>query len=218
MIGHYDLPGGPEPLLRFGPADGAQVLMLLPLFEEHNRTRAFAVTMLRALAKLGIGGLLPELPGQGESLMPTEALRLATLRHAVAALTGTMPGRCHAASIRSGALLVPINPAVPHWSLAPQSGNALSRELARMAGTSAAPDAPLVEIAGNAIAGALFAELEAAPAPAPGRSVRLASDPSPADLKIDALPPWRGAEPGNDPALAALLAADIAAWLNSCAG
>lgn len=218
MIGQYDLPHGPEPLLRFGPAEGPQLLMLLPLFEEHNRTRAFAVTLLRALAALGIGALLPEMPGQGESLMPTEALRLATLQRAVATLAAAMPGRGHAVSIRSGALLVPEGIGVPHWSLSPQPGSALCRELTRIAGAPIDRDAPVVEIAGNRIAGALIGELEAAPAPAPGRTVRLASDPAAADLKIDAPPPWRGAEPGNDPALAARLATDIAAWVGRCAG
>ena len=100
MIGQYDLPHGPEPLLRFGPAEGPQLLMLLPLFEEHNRTRAFAVTLLRALAALGIGALLPEMPGQGESLMPTEALRLATLAGLLPAFFMQAAGdRCDAAAI-----------------------------------------------------------------------------------------------------------------------
>ncbi len=38
-------------MLRFGPADGLVVVAALPLFEEANRTRAFMVTILRALAE-----------------------------------------------------------------------------------------------------------------------------------------------------------------------
>jgi HAD superfamily hydrolase (TIGR01509 family) len=40
-------------MLRFGPAEGPLVVLAMPLFEEANRTRAFAVTLLRALAAAG---------------------------------------------------------------------------------------------------------------------------------------------------------------------
>jgi len=52
---------------------------------------------------------------------------------------------------------------------------------------------------------------------APARLLRLASDPSPADLKIDAPPPWRLSEPDAAPALAAALASDLMAWIAQCA-
>ena len=67
MIDHYDWPGGREAMLRFGPATGPVVIAVMPLFEEANRTRAFMVAMLRALADRGIAGILPDLPGTGES-------------------------------------------------------------------------------------------------------------------------------------------------------
>lgn len=41
-------------MLRFGPAAGPVVVVALPLFEEANRTRAFAVAILRALAERGV--------------------------------------------------------------------------------------------------------------------------------------------------------------------
>ena len=41
-------------MLRFGPDTGPVVVVALPLFEEANRTRAFAVSILRALAARGI--------------------------------------------------------------------------------------------------------------------------------------------------------------------
>ena len=53
--------------------------------------------------------------------------------------------------------------------------------------------------------------------PAPARTVRLVGDPRPADRAIEASPLWRRAEPGNDLALAALLADDIAEWVAHCA-
>ena len=63
-IEHYDWAGGREAMLRFGP-DEPRVIVSLPLFEEANRTRAFAVTLLHALAARDIGGLLPDWPGHG---------------------------------------------------------------------------------------------------------------------------------------------------------
>ncbi|MCI1143823.1 hypothetical protein MOP88_18565 [Sphingomonas sp. WKB10] len=46
--------------------------------------------------------------------------------------------------------------------------------------------------------------------------MRLSSDPAPADRHVDAAPLWRRAEPGDNPALAELLADDIAAWIAAC--
>ena len=84
----YDWAGGREAMLRFGPDAGPRVVAVLPLFEEANRTRAFLVAMLRALAGHGIGSILPDLPGTGESVVETRDLRLADLRQAFAALVG----------------------------------------------------------------------------------------------------------------------------------
>ncbi len=88
---------------------------------------------------------------------------------------------------------------------------------ARESGEAAATlegTAPL-EVAGNRLSPGLQAELLASPwsDPSPTRTVRLASDPAPADIKIDGAPLWRRAEPGNDLILAALLASDIADWV-----
>ncbi len=69
MIDHYDWPGGREAMLRFGPTNGPVMIVAPPLFEEANRTRAFVVTILRALAERGIASALPDLPGTGESLL-----------------------------------------------------------------------------------------------------------------------------------------------------
>src|SRR3546814_14813430 len=70
MIGRYDWAGGTEAMLRFGPDTGPVVVLALPLFGEDNRTRAFAVTMLRALAERGVGSWLTALPGRGERRVP----------------------------------------------------------------------------------------------------------------------------------------------------
>ncbi|MBN9990607.1 hypothetical protein JND45_14830, partial [Listeria monocytogenes] len=59
-------------MLRFGPDQGPLVAVALPLFEDANRVRGFAVAICRALAARGVATILPDLPGQGESLVPLE--------------------------------------------------------------------------------------------------------------------------------------------------
>jgi hypothetical protein len=204
VIDHYDWPGGREAMLRFGPATGPVVVAALPLFEEANRTRTFVVTILRALAERGIASTLPDLPGQGESLVPTEHATLADMRAAFAAVPGE-----YTLALRSGALL-DAGDRKARWQLAPQDGPALLRELERIRVAGNGND-----FGGNRLTPQILSELAGA-APAEARIVRLDGDPKPADRKIPGSPLWRRAEPDNDPALAALLADDIAAWVRAC--
>ncbi|MCW3848401.1 hypothetical protein OF829_14245 [Sphingomonas sp. LB-2] len=206
MIDHYDWPGGREAMMRFGPAGGPVVVAALPLFEEANRTRAFMVTILRGLASRGIASALPDLPGQGESLLPTGAARLAAMRNAFAAVPGA-----YTIAIRSGALL-DAGARKGRWHLAPQPGADLVRELERVRQAGEAED-----FAGNIISPEFLVELVGAE-PDPARVVRLESDARPADLTVPGAPQWRRAEPDNDLVLAALLADDIAAWIRACEG
>lgn len=231
MIDHYDWPGGREAMLRFGPDSGPVVVVAMPLFEEANRTRAFVVAILRALADRGIAGVLPDLPATGESLVPTERMTLGDLRAAfgcvVAAIAGEGRG-VQGVAIRSGSLLDTSAPLRGRWRLAPVGGAGLLRDLSRIA-VAAPPGAgsppgggdPPIEIAGNLLSPALLAELGDARAYAGEdgtvRIVRLESDPKPADLKLAGAPLWRRSEPATDPALAALLAGDIAGWIATCA-
>jgi hypothetical protein len=205
MIDHYDWPGGREAMLRFGPADGPVVVAALPLFEEANRTRAFVVTILRMLAERGIASALPDLPGTGESLVPTAEASIAAMREAFAAVRGD-----YTLAIRSGALL-DAGERRGRWHLAPQ-GPELLRELSRIQHSGEAGD-----FAGNVISRAMLSEIDYF-RPARARTVRFDSDPNPADLRLPGAPLWRRAEPDNDPALAALLADDIAAWVRRCEG
>lgn len=211
MIDAYDWPGGREAMLRFGPVGTPVVMLLLPLFEEHNRMRAFGVGVLRALAARGIAGALPELPGQGESLVPTEALRLADLRAGAAAAAAKL-GRPFIASIRGGALLDADAEVAGRWRLSPQSGADLVRELRRL---RAQGDG--LTVAGNALSEAQLGELGNADY-APGRVVRLETDPAPADRRLAGPPLWRRAEPGNDSAFIEAVAGDIAEWIATCGG
>lgn len=224
MIGRYDWAGGTEAMLRFGPDTGPVVVLALPLFEEANRTRAFAVTILRALAKRGVASVLPDLPGQGESTVALEEIRLGDWNSTISSVVETIgPGRSHLAAIRSGALLTHNAAARSRWLFAPQDGAAAVRDLLRTRHLADASqdDGPLdtpIEIAGNLISRRLLDDLgDAVPDRAlPARVVRLESDPRDADLKIAGAPLWRWSEPGNDLVLTQILATDIAEWIAAC--
>ncbi|WHU03305.1 MULTISPECIES: hypothetical protein [unclassified Sphingomonas] len=225
MIDRYDWAGGQEAMLRFGPSSGPVVVAALPLFEEANRTRTFTVTLLRLLAERGVAGALPDMPGQGESLMALETLGFLRIQEAFGGVVDHIldEGRAaYALGVRSGALLDAHALASGRWHLAPQDGSDLLRELKRVHGSPLPASAARVEIAGNLISADLLAELEGkqpfAESVTPRRVVRLESDPRPADHKVPGAPLWRRSEPDNDPALAALLADDIAAWVRACEG
>lgn len=207
MIDWYDWPGGREAMIRLGPDHGPVVVVVLPLFEEANRTRTFAVTMMRALAVRGVASALPDLPGTGDSLVATEAATLADWQSALSAAATAVGARASVA-IRSGALL---DGAIANrWHLAPQNGAALVRELDRLRAADG-------RIAGNRVDPGVIDALSLA-APAAARTVRLESDPGPADRTVPGAPLWRRAEPGNDPVLADALADDIGDWVRQCAG
>lgn len=217
-------------MLRFGPADGATVAVLLqPLFEEANRTRRLIVDLARALAARGIASVLPDLPGQGDSVTATAATRLATMRAALDGVVAAAGPAAVAVSVRSGALLDPLAAVAGRWQFAPQTGAELLRDLGRI--RQAATGAPFdpaahfgsepVEIAGNRLSGDMLVDLATAmrfAGAAPVRTVRLAADPRPADARVEGAPLWRRAEPGEDAALAETLAADIAEWIATCGG
>lgn len=215
--------------MRFGPDSGTVVVMLLPLFEEHNRTRTFAVTICRALADLGVASVLPDLPGQGESLLATEQATLGGWRAAVASIAVAERNRrrIYLASFRAGAVLEGNEAAAGVWRLSPITGQTALADLQRAQAVNSKQDwdalgpkdAP-VQLAGNAIGWPLYAALRADEVliepQAPHRIVRPESDPAAADIKFAGAPLWRRAEPGNDPALARALASDIADWVRSC--
>ncbi len=205
MIGWYDWAGGREAMLRFGPADGPVVVAAMPLLEEWNRTRAFVVTLLRALADRSIASMLPDLPGHGESLAPLLDLRDA--RAAFAAAAALHERSVFTLSVRGGALLDDQASPVARWQLSPATGSELVQDLRRV---------HLARGTGPALPASLVASLAGAEPASGARVVRLASDPRPADRHFDGPPLWRRAEPGNDAALAAVLADDIAAWIGRC--
>lgn len=204
--------GGEEFLNLLSGGSTASVVIALPPFEEANRTRSLAATIARALHAAGFAVATPDLPGTGDSLLPTAAARLEDWRTALAAAAAALPGRVHGVSVRAGALLDVDADLVSRWMLSPQGGASLVRELERQRQLGDGM------VGGNAVADEMLAALATAEPAATGplRTVRLASEAQPADRVVDAPPLWRRAEPDNDPALAALLADDIADWIAAC--
>ena len=219
MIGTYAWRGGREAMLRFGPDGGEPIVVLAPLFEEFNRLRYFIVALMRALAVEGIATCLPDLPGQGDSVVASEEARFTEWEAAIASLA---PRKTIA--FRGGALLD--GAAENRWRFAPETGARLLRDMVRstalMSGEKASELAARaacepVQLAGNAVAPELYAELERAVPHGGARILRLDEDSGEADARVAGSPLWRRAEPGDDAALRASLVADIIAWRASCA-
>lgn len=211
-VERYDWVGGNEAMLRFGPGDGPTLLVAAPLFEEANRTRAAIVDVLRRLADRGIASALPDLPGTGESLLPTGKATLAGWQQAFAGAARALPAPTRVMAWRGGAL-VTIEVAGPRWHLSPLSGVEVMRDLRR---ARAAGKTNL--FSGNILSDLLVEQVENAAFPGASRTVRLHTDLQPADLKLAGRPLWRAAEPGTDAALQASIADDLARWIDACAG
>ena len=217
-----------EHFLRIAPAGSPRgaILIVPPLFEEANRTRRTLVLTMRALAAQGFAAILPDLPGQNESLVPLVDVDLNRWQDAVAEIVAEIDGPVIVASVRGGALIDHVAKAAAWWRLAPVGGASLLRTLMRSrvsadreAGLTSsleslqaeAKTAPLL-LAGNRLSPAMVAQLGVSEAQAmePLRSVGLGAD------GIAGTPLWLRAEPGEDAAMAEAIAADIAAWSATC--
>lgn len=206
----------------------ATILFVPPLFDEANRTRRTLSLAMRSLAEQGFASVLPDLPGQNESLIPLEDVDLVGWQRALADVADAIDGPVIIASLRGGALIDHLAKADAWWRLAPVGGASLLRTLMRArvvadreAGITASLESlqdmaktePLA-LAGNRLSPAMVAQLggaEVQPA-APLRTVALGHG---ADA-IAGTPLWLRAEPGEDRAMAGAIAADIAAWNKSC--
>lgn len=228
----YRWHGGDEWLAEIG--HGPPVLLVPPLFEELNRCRAFLARIMRALAEAGLKAVLPDLPGTGESPRALSDADWGDWTGALGLLSFDLKARVQVpliASFRGGCLLEERTEAVGTWRFAPAAGSALVRDLVR-AKQATMPDKPRADVieagardatsefAGYMITPSVFASLRDAALPDRDalRTVRLDSDPAPADFKVQGKPLWRQSEPGNDLALADVLAADIVGWRRACAG
>ena len=212
----YRSGGREEWMMRIGAADAPPVLVVPPLFEEMNRTRALLAAVMRALAARGHGCWLPDVMGTGESDAPLDRASWDDWRHDVAAASAFVEaaaGRAPlVASVRGGGLIDDCASAIGWWRLAPVAGASLARDMVRagLAGVEWAGYAPSAELRGRLE--------DATPVDqAPLRTVRLASDAGAADAKLSGPALWRRSEPGTSDELAEAAAADIAAWHATCA-
>ena len=220
MIASYDWAGGTEAMLCFGPDTGPVVVAALPLFEEANRVRALTVAVLRSLAARGIAGALPDVPGQGESPIATDAMTCEMLRGGFAAACASLGERpIHVLSIRSGALVECEAQVQSRWRLAPQNGPDLLRDMDRVRRASelggSRPD-PL-DHAGNHLSPAFVDGLQHADGSADGPVRNLWTNSAKPGAVIEGPALWRRSEPDNDPAFAARIADDISQWIATCA-
>jgi hypothetical protein len=205
----YRWRGGTEMLLRHGAGSPTTLLVLPALFEEANRMRRFTVSVMRYLGTRGIGTILPDLPGTGDSEMRLCDASLADWHDAVSALAEQASG---SVAIRGGALLD--GALGRRWRLAPDSGERLLRDMIRataLSGGLSAADldrqarAQPTRLAGNMLSPDLYTALHAA-TPVEGAHVATVEGP-----KL-----WRSAEPSDDPEFARVVADDIASWITTC--
>jgi hypothetical protein len=202
--------------MRVGPVEAPPILIVPPLFEEMNRTRALIAGVMRALAGRGMAGWLPDLTGTGESLEALGTTRWEDWRHDVMAAADHLQARSGKtpliASIRGGCLIDDGAAAIGWWRLAPVPGASLVRDMTRagLAGVEWAGYAPSDSLRGR-LADAAAVQQE------PLRTARLSSDAAPADIKLSGPALWRRSEPGSAPELAEAMAADIVEWHAACA-
>lgn len=213
--------------LRFsGRGDIPTILLVPPLFDEANRMRRTLVLTMRALGQLGHTALLPDLPGQNDSLMPNENAMLGLWRDALTDVAAKEGAPLLVASWRGGALIDDAaTNAIGWWRMAPLTGASIVKTLMRVriagekeAGRTITADQlrgeaqnTPIELGGNRLSAAMLAELDTA-SPAvvsPLRKVELG------DVSGSAL--WLRAEPGEDRAMASAMAANISDWAVQCA-
>jgi len=121
------------------------------------------------------------------------------------------------ASFRAACLFDTLPGASANWRFAPEPGDRLVRTLMRTEIQDESSET-LIFVNGQWVSRGLVDELSRLPLPDPSRlrTLRLATDRTEADRHVEASPLWRHAEPGEDPALAELLAEDILQWAVTC--
>lgn len=188
--------------------------------------RRTLVLTMHALSQLGHTTLLPDLPGQNDSLTKTQDVTLSLWRDALAGLAAKQTTPLLVASWRGGALIddAAVN-AIGWWRMAPLAGASIVKTLirVRIAGEKEAKrtvttdqlrgeiqNGP-IELGGNRLSTTMLNELDAAsPAVvAPLRTVEL--------IEVPGSALWLRAEPGEDSAMAKAMAANISDWAMQCA-
>jgi hypothetical protein len=226
----YDIGSQEEHILGFGDQDAVRKILLIPpLFDEMNRVRQMLVNAMRDLEQRGVASFLPDLPGTNESLalMPEQDLDSWRIAMTMAA---EQTGATHIAAIRGGTLIDDAMPDLPHWRLAPVNGTSLIKTMMRAriasdkeAGLTTSTDDLMAEarisrvaLSGHLLNLKMVEQLTAAePADLAGvRTVTLGDGPD----MITGSALWLRAEPQEDTAMSAAIAADLDRWSASCGG
>ena len=152
----YSWRGSEELWPRYGVNLPIQTIIIQPLFEEANRCRRLLVSVMRGLAANGIGSVLPDLPGTGESRTEISEVAFSDWQEALSAFVETVEPVI-IASLRGGALLDGGLAAKGYWRFAPETGTRIVRDLRRTQLSGSAL------YAGHAISDAFLAALEVAP-------------------------------------------------------
>lgn len=197
-----------------------RLLVIPPLFDEHNKLRHQLIEVMHRLDLSGIDSVLPDLPGWNESTQPLAEQTLESWRAGIkAAVAHFKPTRF--LSVRAGALLVPIG--LPGWDYAPVAGKQVLRGMVRArmiaakeAGREESSDALMdlgrsegIELAGWHLGAEMVRQLEeASPVESPIRSTI-------DQATVGGKPLWLRAEPDDDPEQADALAAIIAVALDN---
>ena len=117
-----------EHALAFDDFRRCRLLIVPALFDEANRMRRFTVEVMRRLDLSGIDCVLPDLPGNNESLQLLELQTPDLWRGAMLAAAKHFRAS-HVLSIRGGALVTP--PGLPTWHYAPVKGASQLRTMLR---------------------------------------------------------------------------------------
>ena len=213
----WTAPGGSDELATaFGEAGSQRLLVLPAWFDEGNKLRQVTVEAMRAMERLGVASVMPDLPGCNESLAPLPSQNLESWRLAAADAARHL-GCSHVLAVRAGANVAPD---LPGWAWAPLAGKSALRALlrarviaAKEAGAAETSDGLLetgkaqgLDLAGYRLGAAMIAGLAEAELPASALTPIAQSDLGGPGL-------WLRAEPEHDAAQAEALARIIAAGL-----
>ncbi len=184
------------------------------------------------LAQTGIASILPDLPGQNESLIPTSNVSLADWQAAIAERISASDRLVITASFRGGCLIDSAGNPAAAWRCAPAKGANILRTMLRTRiaadkeeGITSNQDSLLagaiqqpLELGGNLLSPAMVSQLQSAqPGPtAPCRIVSINPEDDELDGHIDGSPLWLRAEPGEDGKFADAIARDIQSWGQAC--
>lgn len=210
-------PSSDEYALIVDQGRATRILIIPPLFDESNKMRRFCAELMRLINRSGADSIMPDLPGQNESLAPLANQTLSDWRKAAKDCARWF-GASHVLTLRAGAVLAP--PDLAGWCYAPQAGQSALRALlrariisAKEAGRTETRDALMeqgtqhgLELAGYALGPEMIAQLAGCDLAPSHLKTIVQSDLGGAGL-------WLRAEPGHDPAQAARLCAIISSQM-----